>query len=386
MKIAVIGSGTMGHGIAQICSMAGYEVYLNDVKKEILDTAISKIRWSLDKLVERKKITEKQRDETLSRIKTTVDLKESVRNADFVFESVFEDVDLKKRIFRDLDEYAPSHTILGSNTSTIPITIIGEATNRPGQVIGAHFFNPPVLQPLMEIIPGEKTSKETIIATEQLARKLGKEPVILKRDPWGFVSSALFEHLLRESAWMVYEGEATPAEIDACARYKLGHPMGPLETIDLSGIDISYHTEFGVRRKIDAKWIEGPHVDMCPLIVEYVKQGKLGVKSGEGFYKYPGPGVFKKVEIPRELAEKVDPIRLIASTLNHGAYFVRAGVATRNDLDKIVKLGLGYPKGIFDYIDEYGADKIVNVLKQLKGRYGKPWYEPDPLLIEMAKK
>jgi len=385
MKIAVIGSGTMGHGIAQICSMAGYEVYLNDIKKEILDAAISKIRWSLDKLVERKKITENQRDETLSRIKTTVDLKESVRDADFVFESVFEDVDLKKRIFRDLDEYAPSHAILGSNTSTIPITIIGEATNRPGQVIGAHFFNPPVLQPLMEIIPGEKTNKETIIATEQLARKLGKEPVILKRDPWGSFLLR-FSNICSERLLGWFTKEKQPQEIDACARYKLGHPMGPLETIDLSGIDISYHTEFSVRRKIDAKWIEGLHVDMCPLIVEYVKQEKLGVKSGEGFYKYPGPGVFKKVEIPRELAEKVDPIRLTASTLNHGAYFVRAGVVTRNDLDKIVKLGLGYPKGIFDYIDEYGVDKIVNMLKQLKEKYGKPWYEPDPLLMEMAKK
>ncbi len=386
MKIAVIGSGTMGYGIAQTCSMAGYEVFIYDIKKEALNSAISKIKWSLNKFVEKKKITEQQRDEILNRIKTKMSLKEAVKEVDFVFEAVVEDVDIKRRLFRELDETSPKHTILASNTSTIPITILGGATSRPDKVIGAHWFNPPVLQPLMEIIPGKETGKETIIMTEELAKKLGKVPITLRRDLFAFVSSALYEHLLRESCWIVYNKEATAEEVDACARYKLGHPLGPLGTADFNGLDVSYHVEFNVRRKIETKWIEGLHPEICPLLVEYVKQGKLGVKSGEGFYKYPEPGMLKKVEIPREFAEKVNPIRLIASTISHAAYLVRTGVTTREDLDRIVKLGLGYPKGIFEYADEYGINNIINMLKLLKQKHRKFWYELDPLLIEMAEK
>lgn len=385
-KITVIGAGVMGHGIAEVCSMAGYQVVMYDIKSEILDSALSKIKWSLDKFVERKKLTEKQRDEIMDRIKTTKNLEEAVKDTDYVLEAVFENVDLKRKVFSELDKAAPKHAILASNTSSIPITILGEATKRPDKVIGSHWFNPPVMQPLIEIIPSEKTSKETIIVSENLARRLGKEPVILKRDLWAFVTTALFEHIMRESCWIVYNGEATPLEVDACARYKLGHPMGPLETIDLGGLDTSHHVEFDVRRKIDSKWIEGPHPDICPLIVDLVKHGKLGMKSGEGFYKYPGPGVYKRVEIPKELAEKVDPARLIASTVSHASYLIRTGVTTRDDLDKMVKLGLGYPKGLFEYADEYGIDNIVNILKLLKQKYGKPWYEPDTLLMQMVEK
>lgn len=386
MKTAVIGAGTMGHSIAQTCGMVGYEVYIYDIKKEALNSAISKIKWSLDKFVEKKKTSEQQRDEILEKITIKTDFKEAVKEADFVFEAVFEDVELKRKIFKELDENTPKHAVLASTTSTIPITILGEATNRPDKVIGTHWFNPPVIQQLIEIIPGKETGKETVNATEELAKKLGKVPVTLKRDLFAFASSALYEHLLRESCWIVYNKEATPEEVDACARYKLGHPVGPLGAADYNGLDISYHIEFDVRKKIEAKWIEGPHPDICPLLVEYVKQGKLGVKTGEGFYKYPEKGAFKKVEISKEMAEKIDPVRLIASTISHAAYLLRTGVTTCDDLDKIVKLGLGYPKGVSEYANEYGIDNILKTLKLLKQKYRRFWYESDSLLIEIVKK
>ncbi|MFQ5950756.1 MAG: 3-hydroxyacyl-CoA dehydrogenase family protein, partial [Candidatus Geothermarchaeales archaeon] len=186
-RVAVLGAGTMGHGIAQIIAMEGIEVAIRDIEQRFLDKALEQIRWSLGKLVEKDRISAENRDESLGRIRTTLELREAVADADFVVEAALEKLQLKKEIFKEMDEIAPSHTILATNTSTLPITEIAEATSRPDRVVGMHFFNPPQLMPLVEVIKGEETSDETLSTTVALGKKLRKETVVCGRDIPGFI-------------------------------------------------------------------------------------------------------------------------------------------------------------------------------------------------------
>ncbi|HEX59149.1 MAG TPA: 3-hydroxyacyl-CoA dehydrogenase [Methanomicrobia archaeon] len=386
-KIAQIGAGVMGHGIAQVAAMAGYDVMLMDVSRAALDQAMKLINTSLSKLVEKKKITEEQKNAVLGKIKPTTDLKEAVKDADYVIEAVFESLPLKKEIFMAMDDAAPEHAILASNTSTIPATLLGDVTSRPEKVIDMHWFNPAQLMRLIEIMPGEKTSEETINVTVELSKKLGKTPIVLKKDVWGYVTSRMAISFLYEGAWDLQRGVAEPKEIDAAVRYKLGFPMGPFELADLTGIDIGREMDDIVEELSEThpKYVEGPVVRGPPIIKEYIEKGWHGMKSGRGFYEYPGPGVYKRVEIPEELKEKYDPTRFISTLVNVAAYLLRTEVSTRDDIDTMMKLGLGYPKGIFQFADEPGVSKIVETLKDAKEKYGHDWYEPDPLLVEMAE-
>ncbi|RLG39324.1 MAG: 3-hydroxyacyl-CoA dehydrogenase family protein [Candidatus Alkanophagales archaeon] len=385
-KIAQIGAGVMGHGIAQVAAMTGYDVALMDISKDALDRAMKLITVSLSKLVKKNKLTEEQKEAVLGKIKPTLDLKEAVQDADYVIEAVFESLDLKKQVFKEMDEIAPEHTILASNTSTIPATILGDATNRPDKVIDMHWFNPAQLMKLIEIMPGEKTSEETLKTTVELSKKLGKVPIVLKKDVWGYVTSRMAISFLYEGAWDLQRGMAEPKEIDAAVRYKLGFPMGPFELADLTGIDIGREMDEIVEElsKTHPAYVEGPVVRGPPIVKEYIEKGWHGMKSGKGFYEYPGPGVYKRVEIPEELKEKYDPTRFISTLVNVAAYLLRMEVSTRDDIDTMMKLGLGYPKGIFQFADEIGVGKVVETLKDAKERYGQNWYEPDPLLVEMA--
>lgn len=386
-KIAQIGAGVMGHGIAQVAAMAGYDVALMDVSRAALDQAMKLINTSLSKLVEKKKITEEQKNAVLGKIKPTTDLKEAVKDADYVIEAIFESLPLKKEIFMALDAAAPEHAILASNTSTIPATLLADVTSRPEKVIDMHWFNPPPLMQLIEIMPGEKTSEETINVTVELSKKLGKTPIVLKKDVWGYVTSRMALSFIYEGVWDLERGVAESKEIDAAVRYTLGFPMGPLELADLVGIDVGQETDeiFEELSEAHPKYVEGPMVRAPPTIKEYTDKGWHGMKSGRGFYEYPGPGVYKRVEIPEELKEKYDPTRFISTLVNVAAYLLRTEVSTRDDIDAMMKLGLGYPKGIFQFADELGASKIVETLKDAKEKYGHDWYEPDPLLVEMAE-
>jgi enoyl-CoA hydratase/3-hydroxyacyl-CoA dehydrogenase len=386
-KIAVIGAGVMGHGIAQVYAMAGYEVIVRDIKQEILEEARKRIEWSLGKMVEKKTITQEQATSTLSRIKFTLDMKEAVKDADYILEAIPERVDLKREVFKEIDELAPEHAIISSNTSTIPATILGDATKRPDRVVNQHWFNPPVLMRIVEIVPGEKTSYTTVLKTYDLLTRIGKEPIILKKDIWGFVGWAP-ETYMAEASWIVFRKEATAEEIDATMRYKLGFPMGPLEVADLAGLDVMVEIgkviEWIKARPEYARFLRGPIVPPSPLYESCAREGKLGMKSGEGYYKYPGPGVYKRVEIPREKAV-LDPLRILVTSINYGAFLIRDGVSIRDDIDKVARLGLGYPRGLFEYADEFGIDKVVEMLRYLKEKYGDPWYEPDPLLVNMVE-
>ena len=375
-KIAVIGAGTMGHGIAELAAIAGYKVSVVDISDEILKNALSKIQWSLSKLHEKGQIKENV-ETILSRISLTTNLIEAVKDADFVIEAIIEKLNEKKRVFSLMDQHAPSHTILATNTSSLPITEIADATKRPDKVVGMHFFNPPVLMPLVEIIRGKDTSDFTVQVTNELAKKFGKQTIIVNKDIPGFVVNRILARIFNSACNIVMDGKADIIEVDSTARYKLGFPMGIFELADYSGIDIFYYVSQVLIER-------GFKVHGCNLFIEKFKAGEYGVKTGKGFYVYPAPGKFVKPELPKEKSEKLNPLYIIAPAINEASWMLREGIASKEDIDKACKLGLGYPKGIFEYADEFGIDNVVKILEEVKREKGWEEYSPDPLLIQMV--
>ena len=376
-KIAVIGAGTMGHGIAEVAAMAGYEVWVYDIAEDILKNAMEKIKWSVGKLASKGTIREDV-DTVMSRIHPSLNFDEVVSGADFVIEAVPEKIDLKKKVFADLDEKTPPHTILATNTSSLPISEIASATKRPDKVVGMHFFNPPPLMPLVEIIKGDKTSDLTARITYELAKKFGKQPVMVNKDVPGFIVNRILMKFMSTACWTVANNKASVVEVDSAVKYKLGFPMGVFELADYSGIDIIYLVGKAVIER-------GTVIHPCPLFEEKYNAGEYGVKSGKGFYQYPSPGKYVKPSIPKEAGEKVDELELIAPAINEAAWLLREGIGSRDDIDKATELGLGYPKGILKYADEYGIDKVVETLERMYKETGWEEYKPDPLLKKMVE-
>jgi len=261
-KAAVVGSGTMGHGIAELLAMAGYEVTMIDISDEFLTKAMEKIKWSLDKFVEKKRIRREDADATLARIHTTTSYEQAAKDIDLAIEAVPENMELKKKVFTTLDSLAPPHAILASNTSTLSITEMGKATKRPDKVAGMHFFNPPHSMALVEVIKGENTDQETISTLADLARKLGKTPVIVRKDVRGFIVNRILGAVFNEAFWAFKRGEATKEGIDASVKYTGGFPMGWFELADFVGLDIAYevgkilYEAYGERMKPCAEVID----------------------------------------------------------------------------------------------------------------------------------
>ena len=377
-KVAVIGAGTMGHGIAQVFAMAGYQVWMRDIAQEILDRAISRIKISLEKLYS-KGVLREPPEAILGRIRTTLDINEACKEADLVIEAVPEKIDLKKKVFSEVDAVAPKHAILATNTSSLSITEIASATKRPDKVIGMHFFNPPVIMKLVEVIRGEKTSDETVNIIMDIAKKLGKEPVLVNKDSPGFIVNRILFALFHEALWSVDSGEHTVDEIDSAARYKAGFPMGIFELIDYIGIDITHQI---FQAMID----RGVKFQIPKTFKEKAKSNELGVKSGKGYYKYPAPGVFAKPSVSIKAGVKVDIIRLIAPAINEAAMLFEEGIASKEDIDKAVKLGLNWPMGVFEYADLFGIDTVVSALEELRKIRGMEIYEPRKILKEMVER
>lgn len=278
-KVMVIGAGQMGSGIAQVCAQAGYDVTLNDLKGEFVERGLSSIEKNLARAVEKGRMSANEKDQVTGRLGSSTDLKDA-KGVDLVIEAAVENMDIKKTIFAQLDEIAPEHTILATNTSSLPITEIAAATNRPQQVIGMHFMNPVPVMKLVEIIRGLATTDEVYAAIKDMTNKLHKTPVEVEDFP-GFVANRILMPMINEAVYTLYEGVASKEDIDSVMKLGMNHPMGPLTLADFIGLDTclyimeTLHEGFG-----DDKYRP------CPLLRKYVKAGWLGRKTGRGFYEY----------------------------------------------------------------------------------------------------
>ncbi|WP_424000371.1 3-hydroxyacyl-CoA dehydrogenase family protein [Maribacter sp. IgM3_T14_3] len=278
--IAVIGAGTMGNGIAHVFAQNGYQVHLIDVSQDALDKGLSTVAKNLDRMVAKEKITTADKENTLANIKSFTELKLGVANADLVIEAATENVTIKLKIFKELDDVCDANTILASNTSSISITQIAAATSRPEKVIGMHFMNPVPIMSLVEIIRGYSTSNETTDVIMDLSEKLGKTPTEVNDYP-GFVANRILMPMINEAIETLHHGVAGVEEIDTVMKLGMAHPMGPLQLADFIGLDVCLSI-----LNVMHDGFKNPKYAPSPLLINMVMAGKKGVKSGEGFYDY----------------------------------------------------------------------------------------------------
>jgi len=280
-KVAVLGAGLMGHGITQVAAQtAQYQVYMRDIKQEFLDNGMRMINDSLQRFLKKGEMTEQQRNEILSRIHPTLDLKEAVGDADLVIEAVTENPELKKKVLAEADSAAKPEAIIGTNTSSISITELASATKRPEKFVGMHFFNPPQLMKLIEIIRGAKTTDETVKTIVEVTGKMGKESVVVNKDVAGFVVNRILVPVFNEAVALVDSGVATPEDIDKAIKLGLNWPMGPLTLLDYVGLDTTLAITEVMSKDIDPKF------QAHPLLRQMVRAGLWGRKTGKGFYDW----------------------------------------------------------------------------------------------------
>ncbi len=278
-SVGVIGAGQMGAGIAQVCAAIGKNVMLCDIKQEFLDNGIGTITKNLERSLSKERINQNDMDNTLGNVNTTLELNE-LKNCDIIIEAIVENIDIKKKLFSDLGNICEDNTILASNTSSIPIGILAEASGRPAKVVGMHFMNPVPVMKLVEVIRAKSTNDDTFNTTFKLAEDLNKVPVLVNDFP-GFVSNRILLPMLNEAMFCVMEGVAEPEAIDTVMKLGMSHPMGPLTLADFIGLD----TCLAIMEVLHRDFDDDKYMP-CPLLREMVEQGKLGKKSGEGFYKY----------------------------------------------------------------------------------------------------
>ncbi|RLA76286.1 MAG: 3-hydroxyacyl-CoA dehydrogenase/enoyl-CoA hydratase family protein, partial [Deltaproteobacteria bacterium] len=368
-KVAVLGAGTMGAGIAQVCAQAGYEVWVRDIKDEFIEKGKATIEKNLRKAVNKGKISLLKLKEIQSKLHYTTDLKEAVSDADLVIEAVPEVMDIKKEVFKEVCEYNKK-AILATNTSGLSITELAKATDRPDKFVGMHFFNPVPVMALVEIIKGEQTSDETVNIAVEFVKSIGKTPVVVKKDIAGFiVNRCLVPYLLL--AIQDYEnGVASKEEIDATMIYNYSFPMGPIELSDFVGLDILYFAT--------QQWDIAPK---SKALEEKFKAKELGMKTGIGFYDWRTG----RPKIPRELAGKYDGLRLIAPMVNIAADLIQQDVASAEEIDTAMKLGTNMPKGPCEMADEIGLDKILAKVEEIYKEKGYEILKPSEYLKKLVE-
>ena len=374
-SVAVLGAGNMGHGIAEVAALAGFDVTMRDINEEFVQNGYDQIEWSLGKLAENDRIDEEAVQSTLDRIDPVVDMAAAVADADVVIEAVPERMEIKKEVYGELDEVAHEGTIFATNTSSLSITELSEVTDRPERFCGMHFFNPPVRMQLVEVITGEHTDEDVLEAIEDLAEAMGKTPVRVHRDAPGFIVNRVLVPLMNEAAWLVHESEATIAEVDSTAKFELGLPMGVFELGDQVGNDVTLHVLEYMHEVL------GEAYEPCPLLTKKVEEEELGKKTGVGFYEYEdGPGA----QIPTDEASELVEDRLLASMANEVAKLVGNDIAPPASIDEAVKLGGGFPEGPVALVEDHGLDRAVETLEAAYADSGHGRHEPDPFLAERA--
>lgn len=376
-QITVIGSGVMGHGIAQISAMAGYEVVIRDIQQSFLDKAMEKINWSVNKLAEKKKINQTEAEKIISRIHPIVDIQQSLKNSELIIEAVPEDLRLKHKVYQELDKYADKDVIFGSNTSTLPISEISSFTSRPNRFIGLHFFNPPQLMKLVEVIPGDKTDKQITDLVINFVSKIGKIPILCKKDVPGFIVNRIFIPLVHEAMYSLDRSKSSLVEVDSASKYKMALPMGIFELADYTGLDV-IHKATNEMYSRDKK-VVFPH----PKIQELFENKELGQKTGKGFYQYQGDN-YERIQLTEELAEKFDPISLVSVAVNNASWLLSNEVCDKNELEQALMLGMGLKRELFETAEIFGINNIIDTLQYLSSKFGT-FYEPDKYLLSMKK-
>jgi enoyl-CoA hydratase / 3-hydroxyacyl-CoA dehydrogenase len=368
-RVAVLGAGSMGHGIAEVAAIGGYNVTMRDIEDELVQEGYDSIEWSVGKLAEKGHIDD-DTEAVLERIDTTTDLADAVSDADLVIEAVPEQLEIKEDTFSTVDEHAPDHAILATNTSSLSVSDIASATDRPDQVVGLHFFNPPVKMDLVEVIYGEATTDKTAEAAYEWVESVDKTPIYVRKDVHGFVVNTVLVPFMEEAAWMLSNDETTIQEADATMVYKRGYPMGPFELNDFGGIDIGYH----FRAESDQP--------VPPVVEQKVENDNLGKKSGKGFYDYEsGDGV----DYEPEHAGGYDAMRTEAVMINKAAWLIGNDVATPEEIDIGLRLGGSFPEGVCRRGDRIGLDVILEKLKSLSAEHDADRYEPADYLVELVE-
>lgn len=280
-NICLVGAGNMGHQIAVCCALAGYQVTCTDISQEMLNKAESFAKSYLPERVVKGRLSQEKAEGVLTKLRFTPSLEEAAGEADFVIEAAIEKIDIKRKLFADLDRIAPSHAILATNSSYIVSSQVADATNRPDKICNMHFFNPALVMKLVEVVQGPHTSPETVQVTMDLGAKLGKSAVLLKKEIYGFLVNRILSALAQEALFLADMGIATPEEIDLAVTNALGHPMGPFRSMDLTGIDLSYYSAMDRYRTS-----RDPKDKPSPLVVEKFTKGEWGKKTKKGFYTY----------------------------------------------------------------------------------------------------
>src|SRR5215207_4754839 len=372
VDIAVVGTGTMGAGIAESAAIAGLSVVMVDVSEVALDRGRGIIEKDLERWVKRDRISEEERGEVLGRVSATTDLG-ACADADVVVEAVIEDVEVKKKVFGDLEDAVAGEAVLATNTSSLSVAGIASATESPGRVVGMHFFNPVPAMHLVEVVTGPSTDPSVVRRVEKVAERLGKTPIRVSDTP-GFVVNRVARPFYLEALRLVEAGEK-PEQIDASVRHA-GFRMGPLELADLIGHDVN----LAVSESLFERYYYQPRFRPSHLQRSMVEGGLLGRKSGRGFYDYDEEG-----KVDSEAAEPQEDIALrITSCIVNEAFLARSeDVATAEDIDRAMKLGANYPKGPFEWAEEIGVHSIVQTLDALRTTHGDA-YLVAPSLRERA--
>lgn len=376
-NLAVIGAGDMGHGVAELAALKGFSVALRDIDAAQLDKAREKIRASLDKLVSKNVATREGADAAFARIRFTTDLAEAVGNADMVIEAVPEKLELKQRVFADIEAAAPAGAVLATNTSAMRVQEVGEKMRDPSRLVGMHFFNPVLLMDLVEIIPSPKTSAAALAAAESVSKKMGKTFVSLKADTPGFVTSRLVGAWVGAAVLASEHKLGTREEIDSALRFKAGFPMGPFELADYTGIDIGVHAAEYIASRLGEAY--RPSASMRAM----VEQGKLGKKTGQGYYAWSGNKI--GTLITPDAGRNFDPALILSVVANEAAKLVEQGVASAAEIDLAMRHGCAFPKGPLEWADEVGLENVLKALYTLKEASGAGIVEPYEAIVEMVQ-